>query len=194
MALAPLAGTEDLEARGIVVDEDAAEVLLAAASDAVRAEAGSAISRHTSTVRFVTEASRRLELPARPVVSVDSVLLDGVPVTDWVLRGSSLWRSCRWHSPGGVPSEVTVTFTHGYEDVPGVVVDLVCALVAAGASAMGDGYDPKRRMSYERIDDYQYGLRTGEDEIVSVMELPKRTAAMLRRRFGGGSLVAGTVR
>lgn len=190
--LPPLATTSDLTQRGI--DAGAAEAaLLGAASDAVRSEAGAAISLATSTVRFPTEPSRRIELPARPVHSVTSVLLNGEPVTDYVVRGSSLWRECRWQRWGDIPGELTVTFTHGWDPVPASIVDLVCSLVAAGVSATTDGYDPKRRMSYERIDDYQYGLRTGGDEIVSVMELPKRTTDMLRRRFGLGSMVVGSV-
>ena len=191
--MSTLAVHEDLEVRGINAGQ-AEAALLAAASDAIRAEAGSLIGRATSTVTFSTEASRRLELPARPVISVDSVRLDGEPVADYKVRGSSLWRDCYWQRPGAVPSEVEVTFTHGWDPIPAVVIDLVCSLVAAGVSAIGDNYDPKRRMSYERIDDYQYGLRTGDDEITSVMELPPRTTAMLRRRFGIGSTVTGSVR
>ena len=49
-------------------------------------------------------------------------------------------------------------------------------------------------MGYERIDDYQYGMATGDDEVVSPMELPESTRAWLRGRFAGGAAVVGTVR
>jgi hypothetical protein len=71
MALAPLAEVASLEARGIDTSNTARLYeLLDAASSAVRDAAGSAISRSTSTVTLWTEASRRIELPARPVVTV----------------------------------------------------------------------------------------------------------------------------
>jgi hypothetical protein len=195
VALAPLAAVADLTARGIdTSNTDRIDALLDAASASVRDAAGSAISRATSTVTLWTEASRRIELPARPVVSVASVTLDGVTVTDYKLRGSALWRDCYWQMPRDTPGEVVVTFTHGYATVPADVVDLVCSLVAAGNAATEDGYDPKRGMSYERIDDYQYGMTTGADEVVSPMELPERTRAWLRSRFGASSTVVGTVR
>lgn len=195
MALTPLAAVADLTARGIdTSDTDRINALLASASSAVRDAAGSAISRETSTVTLWTEASRRIELPARPVASVASVTLDGVAVTDYRLRGSALWRDCYWQLPHDTPGELEVTFTHGYATVPADIVDLVCSLVAAGLAAAEEAYDPKRGKSYERIDDYQYGMQTGGDELVSPMELPERTRAWLRSRFGTGSTVMGTVR
>jgi hypothetical protein len=195
MALAPLADAASLQARGIdISNTDRINALLAAASAAVRDAAGSAISQETSTVTLWTEAARRIELPARPVESVAAVTLDGVAVTDYRLRGSALWRQCYWQLPDATPGELVVTFTHGYDPVPADIVDLVCSLVAAGLSSADDDYDPKRGKTYERIDDYQYGMQTGGDELVSPMELPERTRAWLRRRFGVGSTVVGTVR
>ncbi|GAB3166625.1 hypothetical protein GCM10027059_25860 [Myceligenerans halotolerans] len=195
MALTPLAAVADLQARGIdTSDTDRIDALLDEASSAVRDAAGSAISRSTSTVTLWTEASRRIELPARPVQAVATVTLDGVAVTDYKLRGSALWRDCYWQQPDKTPGELVVTFTHGYDPVPADIVGLVCSLVAAGLASADDGYDPKRGKSYERIDDYQYGMQTGDDELVSPMELPDRTRTWLRARFGTGSTVMGTVR
>jgi hypothetical protein len=195
VALEPLAAEADLTARGIdTSNTDQTDALLAAASAAVRGAAGSAITRDTSTVTFWTEASRRVELPAKPVNSVASVTLDGVTVTDYVVRGSSLWRSHPWHQYGQVPGQLVVEFEHGYDEVPADIVDLVCSLVAAGQAAAADGYDPKRGVAYERGDDYGYGMATGSDEVVSPMELPAKTRAWLRRRFGSGASVVGSVR
>lgn len=191
MALAPLIAAADLSARGIT--SSAAVEDINAASAAIREAAGCAITRETSTVTMPAEVSRRFELPARPVVSVSSVLLDGEAVTDYVLRGSSIWRETSWSAPGAIPSELTVTFTHGWASVPEDIVDLACSLVA-GAEAERDG-GPRRGVAYERIDDYQVGyVQDAKAERVSAFELPERTVAMLRRRFGARSVVSGSVR
>ncbi|MCZ2261581.1 hypothetical protein [Isoptericola sp. QY 916] len=195
MALPPLASTDDLEARGIdTTPESRVAALLDAASAAIRHAAGCAVTRQTSTVTLWTEPSRRIELPAKPVHSVSSVVLDGEPVTDYKLRGSGLWLDGYWQMPGDIPGELEVTFDSGYDEVPADVVDLCCSLVAGGLASAEDGYDPKRGMGYERIDDYQYGMATGDDEVVSVMELPASTRDWLRGRFAGGAAVVGTVR
>lgn len=195
--MADLASVEDLAARGIdTSDTDAVEAFLAAASAAVRNAAGSTITRQVSTVVMWTEPSRRIELPARPVRGVSVVELDGEPVTDWVLRGSCLWRDCRWQRPGDIPSELAVTFDHGFDVVPADVVDLVCAMVGAALAASADGgYASTTGKTYESIDDYRVGFTVGVDAVASVMEVPPRTAKSLRKRFGiPGVTVLGVVR
>lgn len=196
--LTALATTADLSARGIpVTDTDGVTAFLAAASSAVRGAAGCPISKETSTVTLSTEASRRLELPSRPVHSVASVTLDGEALTvgtDVLLRGSSLWREDPWQRQGAVPGEVVVTFTHGLETVPEDVVDLVCSLVAGALAAKAAGYEAHTGVQYESTDDYRVGYLTGEDAVASVMELPERTKRALRRRFGSQALVAGSSR
>lgn len=196
MALESLATVADLTALRIdTSDADALELLLASASAAVRDAAGVPISRKESTAVLLTEASRRIELPGAPIHAVSSVLLDGVTIDDYRLRGSSLWRQhCYWQMPGDIPGEVTVTMDHGYTAVPADIVTLVCSLVAAGLAAVAEGYDPHRGMAYERIDDYQYGMSTGDSEIVDPFELPARTRAWLRARFSGSAHVVGSIR
>lgn len=196
MTLTDLATRDNLSARKIdVTDTTLITELLAAASDAVRGAAGGPISRATSTIRMSTEPSRRIELPARPVHSVTDITLDGEPVLDAVLRGSNLWRPTPWQEHGAIPSEIVLTMDHGRDAVPGDVVDLVCSLVAAGLAAAEDGYDPKRQLAYERIDDYQAGFRQGDNEVLTPMELPEATRRWLRSRFGmQGVVVLGTVR
>lgn len=198
MAYEPLATAADLSARGIdTTNTLAVEALLDAASAAVREAAGCPISEQTSTVTLWTEASRRIELPARPVSSVATVVLDGETLTvedDYVLRGSSLWRTCQWQAQGDIPSELVVTFTHGYTEVPADIVDLVCNLVGAGMASVDEGYATHAGKQYESIDDYRVGYTTGSDAVSSVMELPERTVKSLRARFGTTSVVVGTVR
>jgi len=199
VALAPLATAADLSAYGIDITNTTAVVqVLAAASAAVRDAAGCAITRETSTVTLSTDASQRFELPARPVVSVASVTLNGVTLTegtDYVLRGSNLWRVGQpWQERGDIPSELVVTFTHGLAETPADIVDLVCSLAGAALSAMSDGYASHAGVQYESIDDYRVGYETGADATASVMELPERTRLSLRRRFGNPFMVAGSVR
>src|SRR5690606_30056083 len=140
---APLATEADLTALKIdTSDAPLTALLLASASSAVRDAAGVPISRKTSTATLLTETSRRIELPGKPVHTVSGVLLDGVAIDDYRLRGSGLWRlGCYWQLPGEIPGEVTVTMDHGYTEVPADIVTLVCSLVAAGLAAVAEGYD-----------------------------------------------------
>lgn len=93
-ALATLA---DLESYGIdVTDEQAASSLLDSVSDAVRSAAGCPITFGEWTVDIPGEQSRKLDLPCRAVRSVSKVLVDGKPVDDWRLLGSSLYREEPW--------------------------------------------------------------------------------------------------
>jgi len=198
MALAPLAMAADLSDRGVTITDTAAvTAMLASASAAVRDGAGCAITRETSTVTLTTVPSRRIALPAAPVVSVASVTLDGVLLvsgTDYVVRGSSLWSlSGNWRAEWEIPGDLVVTFTHGMAEVPADIVDLVCSLAGAGLAATLEGYASSAGKQYESIDDYRVGYATGDDAVASVMELPERTKRSLRRRFGSTSLVVGTV-
>jgi hypothetical protein len=79
---------------------------------------------------------RRILLPQRPVVSVASVKIDDVEVSDWYLVGSELVRGsrsssllldslidgCGW-SWGEESQTLTITYTHGYaaDALPGIV-------------------------------------------------------------------------
>ena len=110
MALEPLATVDDLEARGLTVDPGETSIVnvyLGVASTAVREAAGTAITRTTSTITLEGVPGQRLTLPGAPIVSVDSVKVDGRTVTDWRLRSERLWRAAGWC--GWEPSEVEVT-------------------------------------------------------------------------------------
>jgi hypothetical protein len=191
VALAPLATVTDLDNRGIdITDTALVQSLLASASAAVRDAAGVAISEVTATITLPTPVGRRLHLPS-PVRTITAVLLDGGAITDWKLRGDSLWRSS-WQHQGDIPGEVTVTFTFGLPDVPEDIVDLVCNIVGAGVAHAAEGYEAKTGKTQERIDDYSVGYTQGDEAVVSPMELPDRTRRMLARRFGGGAAMVGT--
>lgn len=187
----PLATVSDLEIRGIDIPDTAlVETLLASASAAVRDAAGTVITETTATVALPTPQGRRLQLPG-PVQTVESVRLNGEEITDWVVRGDSLWRS-RWQCRGDIPGEVEVTLTFGLLDVPEDIVDLVCSLVGAGVARAADGYEAKHGITSERIDDYSVQYTQGADAVVTPMELPARTRRWLASRFGGGVAMVAT--
>lgn len=188
MALADLATSADLSARGVdVTDTDLVAAMLAAASAAVREAAGSAISEQTSTVTLEAPEGRYLALPSLPVTEVDTVEIDGEAVTDWTLVSGSLWRSCGWTQCE--PALVEVTFTHGLAEVPADIVNLVCMFAAAGMASASEG--SRAGVVGERIDDYSVQYAQGADAVATALEVPERTARMLRARFGGGVYVTG---
>ncbi|WP_156722662.1 head-tail connector protein [Streptomyces apocyni] len=192
MALAALATTADLAARGLTVaageETTVATTYLDVASTAVREAAGVPISETTSTVSLEGPVTQWLTLPGPPVLTVASVAIDGETVTDWRLRSHRLWRPDGW-SPSCEPSDVEVTQTHGLDPVPSDIVDLVCRLAAAALSdyradpegaglAAGD-------IRAERIGDY--AVTYGSHGLITTMELPDYLRERLAARFGGGA-------
>lgn len=197
MALADLATTADLDARGITYADVAAEVdtLLAEASAMVREAAGVPIAQTTSTIDLTGWLHEPwLRLPGPPIRSVASVAISGTTVTDWRLSDGRLWRANGWSDDTG-PATVTVTMTHGLAAVPEDIVGLVCAMVAAGIKARREADDGTGLAARDpavqsiRLDDYSETFATGEDAAVTsptAMSLPQRTRDALRTRFGGG--------
>lgn len=186
MALIPLATTADLQTRGVeVTDSTRADEALHAASEAVRDAAGCPISQTSATISVPAPppCSQWLDLPG-PVTSVESVLVDGEAVTTYVRQGSSLWLSGGWRRTWE-PVNVDVELTFGLAEVPGDIVSLVCDL--AHASMLQDA--PSVGLASVAIDDYRESYATGSDAQVSVLEIPERTRAWLRQRFGATAFV-----
>ncbi|MFD7886891.1 hypothetical protein ACFV3O_00045 [Streptomyces albidoflavus] len=116
--------------------EAQAQALLDQASSVVRAYVRQDLTRETSTL---TVSMRRADpvlhrcgglvtLPQRPVVDVESVSVDGVSTQDWWQEGQEiLLRSGAWSSPPRAhrPPQVTVTYTHGFDPVPGDIKAIV---------------------------------------------------------------------
>lgn len=69
-----------------------------------------------------------LELPQRPVVEVSAITIDGqaVPSDSYRLSGSTLVRAGGWGGPAAV---VGITYSHGYDPIPGDV-KAVCLQLA----------------------------------------------------------------
>lgn len=187
----PLATIEDLDAYGFDTTNQAlADALLAAVSAAVRDAAGTPISVVDTTVTLAGTREQFIRLPGAPVREVRTVSLDGKPVDDFKLRGDRLWRPAGWT---GQHADVEVDFTFGLDPVPADIVKLVCMFVGVGltAAASDEGLVRDRAMAYESIDDYRYGLRQGDDEIVDQTDLPARVKRALHERFSGAADVTG---
>ncbi|WP_239934165.1 hypothetical protein [Streptomyces sp. CBG31] len=113
-----------------------AQALLDQASSVVRAYVRQDLTRATSTL---TVAMRRADpvlhrcgglvtLPQRPVVDIESVSVDGVSTQDWWQEGQEiLLRAGSWSSPPTAhrPPQVAVTYTHGFDPIPGDIKAIV---------------------------------------------------------------------
>ena len=186
MTLAPLATVGDLADRNITVPASMnAAAVLASASSAVRDAAGCLITAATSTITLIAEDWRELELPFGPVSAVDEVFAAGVPVAGWTKLGDTLLMPPRWTRY--LPIEVTVTYTHGYPQIPADLVDLVCAITAQVFLTDGD-YGSGSVRTNIRLGDYSESFRlpAGADS-PSPVELPDTTRERLRARFGSAA-------
>lgn len=116
--------------------EQQAQALLDQASSVVRAYVRQDITRATTTDTFTMRrvdplrngCAGAVTLPERPVESVASVEVDGVATADWWLDGSVLLvRGWVWDLPPAAhqPPQVQVTYTHGWDPVPGDIQAIV---------------------------------------------------------------------
>lgn len=148
MALDSLATVDELEGRlgrDFTGEEHSrAELLLADASAAVRAYCGQQFSAGTSTVRLGVR-NRVVRLPQRPVVDVTTIEdTDGNDVTFTWFFGEMV-------EVDGTAGWVDVTYEHGYDDVPGDIVAVVCQIAgrAFGATAADAAIARERIGTYE---------------------------------------------
>lgn len=95
------------------LDLSTATLLVECATGVVQGVTGQRLVRATTTPSIPGVWSQWLDLPQWPVISVASVQIDGVAVTDWKLIGVRLFRRAGWQ-PAGDPVEVEPTYTHGY--------------------------------------------------------------------------------
>jgi hypothetical protein len=113
-----------------------AQALLDQASSIVRAYVRQDITRATTTDTFMMRrvdplrygCAGAVTLPQRPVEEVAAVAVDGVATLDWWQDGADLlMRSWAWNRPPAAhrPPQVTVTYTHGWDPVPGDIQAIV---------------------------------------------------------------------
>lgn len=126
------ATTEQLEARlGISLSADEhirAATLLALASGVIRAEFGSLSFTEDDEFTIRGTYSNRIRVPQRPLVSVGQVLINGeiLDSDSYYIDGNEIVRASGvrssfwpWGSVFSGPlDEVTITYSHGWEDLP----------------------------------------------------------------------------
>jgi hypothetical protein len=136
-SLATVADLATMLGRTFTATQEAqAQSLLDQASSIVRAYVRLDISQATTTDTFTMRRADPLRhrssgvvtLPQRPVDTVTTVKVDGVATTDWWLEGNELLvRAWSWAQPPAAhqPPQVQVTYTHGWDPVPGDIAAIV---------------------------------------------------------------------
>lgn len=183
-----LATPEDLASLLERDDLDAykAGLLIEVATAVVQEAAGQRIVRASSEVLLEPSPGRWLWLPQLPVVSVESVSLDGTELvagTDYSVRGYRLWRAAGWQSVASwetagtlAPSVIAVAYTHGYEDGAQELQRARQAVLALAAAA----YSNPAGVSREQIDDYAVAY----EQMSARMEAAPYMRDGLRRFYG----------
>lgn len=182
--LAPLASLNDLEQRlgDTIGDPDRAAAVLADVSAVVRSLAGQSISRATSTVALIPDATGQIRLPEHPVVSIASVV-DGATSLEYTLSGS--WLTSRTYGT------VTVTYTHGYDPVPPLVVALVCQIAGRALNTPPASTGVRQ----ETLGSYSYSLgRAAEAGPFGILEEEQKIIASFRRPARPIQIVPSAVR
>lgn len=138
--LPPLAAVADLAAllgRTFTPEQEVqAQALLDQASSVVRSYVRQEITWATSTMTLTMRRADLLQhrcwgvvtLPQRPVIDIETVSVDGAATADWWQDGSDLLvRAGSWDRPPAAhrPPQVTVTYTHGWNPVPGDIAAIV---------------------------------------------------------------------
>lgn len=185
MALDPLVTTGALLARTPDLTGNLT-VALAAASAAVRDAARSTISQVASTVVVPAPTGSLLRLPG-PVVSIDSIEVDGTVVTGWQTMPEGAWSLHGWGAVAYAP--VTVTYTHGLAEVPEDIVDLVCSLAAEWLRHQANGGGSVAGLESVKIDDAAESYTSEASGHVSPLFIPQIQRDELAARFGGGATV-----
>ncbi len=104
----------------------------------------------SATYQIPGNGGRAVQLPFRPVVSVDAVRIDGMAVTDWTLIRRTLYRTSgfgAWYATMP-PAKIEIDLTYGYaaptDDVKGAVLECAAAIYE----------QPDGTVTAENIDDY----------------------------------------
>jgi hypothetical protein len=196
--VAQFASTDELAARlGLTLTEDEetrAETLLGLASELIQSETGQTIELvEDDELTRNGSASPRLRLPERPVVEVSAVELDGDALlegTDWYLDGDELVRTHGTISGpfgpfgfgwGGPEAELAITYSHGFDPIPGAVkaacLEVVVRVWTNPGAVSSESYG-NEQVSYVRAN----GLILTEDERRTVREAIRKTAGSVQLR------------
>lgn len=159
-------------------DSDQVEALLEAASDHLRFVIGQDVYPRTTSTYVAYPTFGREDLPQWPVVSVDAVVRDGVAVDFRYRPGFILVSS---------DEPVDVTFTWGFETVPGELKRL-CLVLAAQALQMFEvtGGVSGGGLSSLSIDDFRAAFANGGE--ATGISLTKHAERSIRNAFGRGDV------
>lgn len=172
--------------------------LIASASSAITSAAGTGILAATSTVEVLGLNERLLNLPGTPVRRIDEILADGdlVDPRSYRVTANGAYRAQGWACGRDLPT-LTITYFHGYDEIPRDIQTLCVSMVIAGLIASREGgWDLQNgRMSSIGVDDYREAYATSGEGIeqVTPMDLPERTRRALRKRFGGAVAVVNSL-
>lgn len=162
-----------------------AEFALSDATAYLRGVVGAQVSPPAQvTVRDLLSGGEKwVHLPGAPIVSVESVTVNGVE-TDYILLDNAV--KVHGHSL------VEVVYTVGYQTVPDELKAWACVLASDVLSSIDDlGALHSGGVSYVSIDDYRKGWQSGGDS--SGFVLPQRVEDALRSRFGESAHVVRTL-
>jgi hypothetical protein len=189
-ALIPFAAVADLSAAlGIAAPASGSVAYLqmadalSDASDELRDIIGQVINYGTSTVKVMASPGGIVRLPAVPVVGISSVTLDGEAVDYEQLDSASLLVPvCR-------SVLVTVTYTHGWAEVPGVLRKWCKVLAAASIAAAKSGnLGLAGGIASVGVDDGRVTWATGAGENGVGVAVPEAVAVKLRATYGSPSI------
>jgi hypothetical protein len=162
-----------------------ADGLLTLASGLIQDEARQKIERVENdvlTIRGTTD--ERIPLPERPVIEISSVKLDGGAISGWYQDGDELARPKRWQRDPALASSgfgrprqtLEITYTHGYQEIPGVVVTVCLEMVVRAWVNPG-------AVAQERVGDVSvYYANVGYQPTGLLMSIDERRA--IRKFFG----------
>jgi hypothetical protein len=181
------------------IDTFTAELLLDAASAAIRSVTGQTVDAVTDDVVLLpAPRGAYLTLPQRPADEPTLIRIGGVAVTDWsadvsddpryptVLYRPGGWES--WDTVTGAVRRVEVTYTHGYAVIPDDIKAL-CLEVAARGYRNPAGLRSQQRA----VDDYSE-TDTYATETVGAVGLTPSEARTARRALGVPSAVSVPLR
>jgi hypothetical protein len=156
---------------------------LSDASDDLRDITGQSINQGTSTVKALASPGGIVRLPAVPAVSVASVTVDGEAVEYEQIDSASLL------VPACSSVFVSVTYTHGWVTVPGVLRKWCKVLAAASIAAAKTGnLGLAGGIASVAVDDGRVTWATGASENGTGVAIPDAVAVKLRATYGSPAI------
>lgn len=188
MALAPFAVVSDLTKRGVTlqVTEAVALQILTDASDHLRSVIGHRIYPQTTSTfdLYLAGGPQWVTMPVRPLISIGTVSMDGVAISDLQRVGDSI-KVCG-------PGKLTITATFGFATAPDDLVSWTCVIASQVLSTLSDlGALSAGEVASFGIDDYRKAFFKAD--VAGSFSLPKAITDRLAASYGGGFAVTGAL-